>query len=90
MDKDRTAICNIIGEMLDNPDGSGIYPTSRAFDKLEVKRILQPNDYPTLDLGGGMKDTHKMAWTEANGEPMRNPHGRSETGSRSGPREQSL
>ena len=37
-------------------------------DKSFVKRILQPNAYPSLDLGGGMKATHKMAWTEANGK----------------------
>ncbi len=35
MDKDRTAICDIISEMLDNPDKNEIYPTSTAFVKLE-------------------------------------------------------
>ncbi len=35
MDKDRTAICNIISEMLDCPDKSGIYPTSTAYVRLE-------------------------------------------------------
>jgi len=35
MDKDRTAICNIVSDMLDNPDEHGIYPTSTAFTKLE-------------------------------------------------------
>ena len=35
MDKDRTAICNIISEMLDNPDKHEIYPTSTAYNKLE-------------------------------------------------------
>ena len=35
MDKDRTAICEIISEMLDNPDECGIYPTSECFDQLE-------------------------------------------------------
>ena len=35
MDKDRTAICNIISEMLDAPDKHGIYPTSTAFTRLE-------------------------------------------------------
>ena len=35
MDKDRTAICNIISEMLDNPGECEIYPTSRAYDALE-------------------------------------------------------
>jgi len=36
MEKDRTAICNIIGEMLDNPDEVGIYPTTKACDALET------------------------------------------------------
>lgn len=35
MDKDRTTICNIISNMLDNPDQYGIYPTTKAFDELE-------------------------------------------------------
>ncbi len=35
MDKDRTEICKIISEMLDNPDEYGIYPTSIAYTKLE-------------------------------------------------------
>jgi hypothetical protein len=35
MDKDRTEICNIISEMLDNPDEHEIYPTTRAYNKLE-------------------------------------------------------
>lgn len=35
MDKDRTIICNIISEMLDNPDKYGIYPTSTAYARLE-------------------------------------------------------
>ena len=35
MDKDRTAICNIISDMLDNPDKHGIYPTSTAYTRLE-------------------------------------------------------
>ena len=34
-DKDRTAICNIISRMLDNPDEFGIYPTSTAYTELE-------------------------------------------------------
>ena len=36
MDKDRTEICKIISEMLDNPDKHGIYPTSTAYTKLEL------------------------------------------------------
>lgn len=35
MDKDRTAICKIMSKMLDNPDESGIYPTSTAYIELE-------------------------------------------------------
>lgn len=36
MDKDRTAIFEIISEMLDNPDECGIYPTTVAYNKLEA------------------------------------------------------
>lgn len=35
MDRDRTAICQIIGGMLDNPDEHGIFSTSTCFTKLE-------------------------------------------------------
>lgn len=35
MDIDRSKICEIISEMLDNPDENGIYPTSTAYTKLE-------------------------------------------------------
>lgn len=35
MEKDRTVICKIISEMLDNPDRLGIYGTTKAFEKLE-------------------------------------------------------
>ena len=35
MNIDRTAICEIISQMLDNPDINGIYPTSTAFTRLE-------------------------------------------------------
>ena len=35
MDKDRTAICKIISDMLDNPNEHGIYPTSTAYARLE-------------------------------------------------------
>lgn len=31
----RMQICNIVSEMLDNPDEYGIYGTTRAYDKLE-------------------------------------------------------
>jgi len=36
MIKDRTVICEIISEMLDNPDDLGIYPTTEAYSKLEA------------------------------------------------------
>ena len=35
MNKDRTAICDVISYMLDNPDKNEIYPTSTAYAKLE-------------------------------------------------------
>lgn len=35
MNKDRSEIYSIISDMLDNPDESGIYPTSTAYTKLE-------------------------------------------------------
>jgi|SRR3990167_2783386 len=35
MDKDKIAICKIISDMLDNPDESGIYPTSTCYTRLE-------------------------------------------------------
>ena len=35
MDKDRKVICDIISEMLDNPDEHEIYPTANAYNKLE-------------------------------------------------------
>lgn len=34
-DADRTAICNIISDMLDDPDEHGIYHTSTAYTRLE-------------------------------------------------------
>ena len=35
MKRDRNKICEIISEMLDNPDKYEIYPTTVAYDKLE-------------------------------------------------------
>lgn len=35
MNKDRIEVCNIISDMLDNPDDNEIYPTSTAYTKLE-------------------------------------------------------
>lgn len=31
----RTKICDLMSEMLDNPDEHGIYPTSRFMSKME-------------------------------------------------------
>ena len=36
MKKDRTEICKIISDMLDNPDEHGIYLTSTAYTRLEA------------------------------------------------------
>ena len=33
--QDRSNACEIISEMLDNPDIHGLYPTTEAFNKLE-------------------------------------------------------
>jgi len=38
-----------------------------------VKRILEPTKYPSLDLGNGVKATHKMSWVsteDADGNPV--------------------
>ena len=35
MKRDRIAVYKIISKMLDNPDDSGIYPTSTAYTELE-------------------------------------------------------
>lgn len=35
MNKDRTEICRIISDILDNPNECGIYPTSSAYTRLE-------------------------------------------------------
>lgn len=37
-------------------------------DKSFVQRILNPSQYPTLDMGDGNYATHRMAWTEAGGK----------------------
>ena len=34
--QDRSDICAIVSEMLDNPDEHGIYRTTRAYNKLEA------------------------------------------------------
>jgi len=34
-DRIRTVICDLMSEMLDNPDEYGIYPTSRFMWKME-------------------------------------------------------
>jgi hypothetical protein len=35
MQNDRKQICKIISQMLDTPDGNGIYPTTVAYNDLE-------------------------------------------------------
>ncbi len=35
-DRIRGRICDLMSEMLDNPDDSGIYPTSRFMWKMET------------------------------------------------------
>ena len=34
MERGRTRVCEIISEMLDNPDKTGIYPTGKAYNDL--------------------------------------------------------
>ncbi len=34
MNRDRSAVCKIISDMLDNPDEVGIYGTGKCFDRL--------------------------------------------------------
>ena len=41
-DKNRTLVCAAISAMLDNPDASGIYPTTQCYDVLE--RLLDDKD----------------------------------------------
>jgi hypothetical protein len=40
---DRQVVCDIISEMLDDPDEYGIYPTTRCYDKLEqyIKNVRE-------------------------------------------------
>jgi hypothetical protein len=37
-------------------------------DKQFVRRILEPEAYPKLDVGDGKVATHQMAWGEADGK----------------------
>ena len=37
-------------------------------DKTFVKRILEPQNYPTMDWGNGQVATHQMAWGEVDGK----------------------
>lgn len=44
MEKDRSEICKIISNMLDNPDDCDIYPTGKCYDELEKyieKRVFE-------------------------------------------------
>lgn len=54
--EDRAEICDAVSEMLDNPDESGIYPTTRCYDRLEkyiesVRR--KPYDWTEVLRGMG-------------------------------------
>jgi hypothetical protein len=71
MDIDRAAICEIISEMLDNPDDCGIYETTVAYNKLEtlvhtarVEAIGWTHADDCLDLVAGrdprLKDCSEM------------------------------
>lgn len=42
----RGQICKIISEMLDNPDSSGIYPTTKCYDELEKLFARTPSPAP--------------------------------------------
>jgi len=78
MSDDRTEICKIISEMLDNPDDLGIYSTDEAYSKLEayVGRVraeaigwMYAEACNTLDLGGdlrlvGVEDIYSRAKVE--------------------------
>jgi len=44
----RGSVCDIISEMLDNPDQYGIYPTTRAYDKLEALLNERDKELTTL------------------------------------------
>jgi len=46
MNNDRTAICEIISEMLDNPTDDGIFHTTVAYDKLEA--LLQETRFMAI------------------------------------------
>ena len=46
----------------------GVLLDKKNIGKNFVKRILQPKDYPKLDLGKGKVATHKMAWGENEGK----------------------
>jgi hypothetical protein len=44
MDKDRTAICKIMSDMFNDVDKHGIYPTSTAYTRLELRRGSKTGD----------------------------------------------
>jgi hypothetical protein len=53
----------------------GILKTLELYkDKEFVQRILNPNDYPVLDLGNGQYGTHKMAYAEVDGKTIAYPN----------------
>ena len=64
--KDRKKVCEIISEMLDNPDKIGIYPTGVAYQKLveyiQEQRVeaigwTHAEACTTLDNGGDIRKT---------------------------------
>lgn len=48
MNDNRKLVCEIISEMLDNADENGIYPTTKAFNKLEG--LLDDRDKKVIKL----------------------------------------
>ncbi len=51
MKDNRQIVCDIISEMLDNPDEHGIYPTTEAYNKLEDKFNLLDKQVHDLTVG---------------------------------------
>jgi len=45
----------------------------RNQDKSFVKRIIEPEKYPSLDLGGGRTASHLMSWGEIDGKYIAYP-----------------
>lgn len=54
-DRIRGKICELMSEMLDNPDDHGLYPTSRFMWKMETF-ILAENEKLKEEYSRGVKD----------------------------------